>query len=149
MMPLPIPVLLAAHFILGMTATCGFALGFNVPREVLARTCFFGGGAYALRYVLMSYGQAPAAVAFWSALFVGFAGYLQARKVRVPRVLITVPAIVPLVPGIASYDAIVCLFRGEVMEGLASGVRATIVTAALAGGLTVARAVTMSGRSDD
>jgi uncharacterized membrane protein YjjB (DUF3815 family) len=138
--------LVAYQFMLGFVATCGFALWFNVPREVLVRTCLFGGGAYVVRFVLLRMGESPAAAAFWAALFVGIAGYAQARNARVPRVLLTVPGVIPLVPGVPAYDTIVSFFQGNALGGLQNAVKATMIIAALAGGLTAARAVTMSSR---
>jgi uncharacterized membrane protein YjjB (DUF3815 family) len=138
--------LAAYHFVLGCVATCGFALWFNVPRDIVARTCLFGGGAYLVRFVLIHLGESPAAAAFWASLFVGLAGYAQARSARVPRVLLTVPAVIPLVPGIAAYDTIVSFFRGDPLAGLGSAVKATIIVVALAGGLIAARVVTLTSR---
>lgn len=142
----PLAILAAYHFLLGLTATCGFALWFNVPRNILPRTCLFGGGAYVVRLVLMQLGESPATAVFWAALFAGLAGYVQARNARVPRVLLTVPAVIPLVPGVPAYAAIVSFFRGDVLAGLESAVKATMIIAALAGGLTAARVVTMTSR---
>ncbi|MGA2450988.1 MAG: threonine/serine exporter family protein [Polyangiaceae bacterium] len=138
--------LAAYHFVLGCVATCGFALWFNVPRGVVGRTCLFGGGAYVVRLLLLHMGESPAAAAFWAALFVGLAGYAQARKARVPRVILTVPAVIPLVPGIPAYDTIVNFFRGDALGGLGSAVKATMILVALAGGLTAARVVTWTSR---
>jgi uncharacterized membrane protein YjjB (DUF3815 family) len=141
-----IATLVPYHFVLGLAATCGFALWFNVPPRILPRTCLFGGGAYVVRLLLLQLGESPAAAAFWAALFAGLAGYAQARNARVPRVLLTVPAVIPLVPGIPAYAAIVSFFRGDALAGLESVVKATLIIAALAGGLTAARVVTMTSR---
>jgi uncharacterized membrane protein YjjB (DUF3815 family) len=138
--------LAAVHFVLGLTATCGFALWFNVPRRILPRTCVFGGGAHVVRLVLLQLGESPGTAAFWAALFAGLAGYAQARNARVPRVLLTVPAVIPLVPGVPAYAAIVSFFRGDALAGLESGVKAMMIVAALAGGLTAARVITMTSR---
>lgn len=131
---------------LGLFATLGFAVWFNVPRETLSRAALVGTCGFLVRFALLKFGHSPAIASFWAAFFIGIFGYYRARTFRYPRVIFTVTGIIPMVPGIPAYEALVHFTKGDVNSGLQSAVKATLVLGALAGGLTAARALTMRRR---
>ena len=137
--------LLAAGYqaLLGMAATLGFAVWFNVPRDQLLRTVVVGTLGFLVRWALLEDGRSPATASFWAAFFIGTAAYATARFSLQPRVTYTIPSVIPLVPGIPAYESLVRFFHRDISGGLDYAVRATLVIGALAGGLTAARAITM------
>jgi uncharacterized membrane protein YjjB (DUF3815 family) len=125
----------------GAVATFGFAILFNVPRHALVYDALIGGGAVAIRYILRTQGVSAEVATFLSALFIGMAGYWVAVRFDQPRILFTVPSMIPLVPGIPAYETLFHFSAGDVLAGLNSAVRATLITGAIALGLGVARIV--------
>jgi uncharacterized membrane protein YjjB (DUF3815 family) len=130
----------------GAAATLGFAVWFNVPREALLRVVLVGAGGFLVRRVLLDAGQAAPLATFWAALFVGVFGLARARTFRYPRVIFTVTGVIPLVPGAPAYESLVRFSAGDVSGGASALVRALMITLAIAGGLTGARALPRLGR---
>lgn len=139
----------AYHAILGVFATLGFAIWFNVPRDALFRVALVGSSGYVTRRVLVHLHHSPAMSSFWAALGIGVIGYLMARVKDEPRVIFSIPGIIPLVPGIPAYNALVSFFNGDIPRGLESAVKATTILGALAAGLIGARIMTMRRLSEE
>lgn len=77
-----------------------------------------------------------------AAIAIGLAGQQLGRRMHVPPVLVTVPGIIPLLPGLAVYEGLLALSRLETTEGSAalvdgigSLVEATSIALALAAGV--------------
>lgn len=136
---------LLRHAVLGAVATLGFAVWFNLPRDALMRAGAIGAAGYVARFLLLNIGQPPYVASFWAAFVVGLSGF-RFTSLRYPRVMFTVTGIIPLVPGIPAYQALVFLSKGNAQAGLESSLKATLIIASLSGGLTVARALTMLRR---
>jgi uncharacterized membrane protein YjjB (DUF3815 family) len=83
--------------------------------------------------------QAAAAVA---ALLVGLLARAVATPIGVPRLTVSVPAVVIMVPGVAAYQAVFEANAGNLSEAMAYAVTAAFVVLALAVGLGVARMLT-------
>jgi uncharacterized membrane protein YjjB (DUF3815 family) len=131
---------------LGLVATLGFAIGFNLPRGALSRVGLVGMAGFLVRFGMLTLGHSVAAASFAAAFFMGVVGYYGARTFRYPRVLFTVTGIIPLVPGIPAYQAILEFSHGNLSLGLENLVRASWVIIALAAGLTAARGFTWPER---
>ncbi len=142
-MELELLATVAQQAALGFFATLGFAIWFNVPKDLLLRGALTGMVGFLVRATLLASGFAPAAASFVASFCIGTLGYLIAKHGRSPRVIFTIPGIIPLVPGIPAYEALVSFVHGDLQAGLDNVVRATLVTGALAGGLTAARALTL------
>jgi uncharacterized membrane protein YjjB (DUF3815 family) len=130
---------------LGFVVTIGFAVLFNVPREALLQSAIIGAGGHLLRFSLRTLGLSLEVATFCGAFAVGLAGYLMARRLHMPRLVFTVTGIISMVPGIPAYEAIIHFSNGDALQGLRSVVRATLITGAIAGGLSTARLITEIG----
>jgi len=137
------------HGLLGVVATLGFAIWFNVPKDALARVAAVGSLGYITRRTFVDLHFSPASSSFWAALCIGLVGYFIARRNDEPRVILSIPGIIPLVPGIPAYNALVSFFDGDISKGLENAVRATMIIGALAAGLIGARMVTMRRLSEE
>jgi uncharacterized membrane protein YjjB (DUF3815 family) len=126
----------------GFLATFGFALWFSLPKETLLRASFVGMGGFLVRTLMIHFGQSVTNASFFGALFIGIFGYYRARSFHYPRVIFTVTAIIPLVPGASLCKALLLLSTGKVVPGLESAVQASMTVAALAAALVVARTFT-------
>ncbi|MGC4093867.1 MAG: threonine/serine exporter family protein [Polyangiaceae bacterium] len=127
---------------IGFLATVGFGVWFALPRETLPRAGVVGMGGFLLRTALVEHGHSPMVGSFFAAVFIGVFGYYRALSYRYPRVIFTVPGIIPLVPGIPAYRALLLISQGNVLGGLDSAMQGFLISAALAAGLAAARALT-------
>jgi len=128
--------------LLGFVATAGFAILFNVPRSTLLPAALIGAGGHLLRFSMRGLGISNEVATFCGALTVGLVGYWQARRVHLPRLVFTVTGIISMVPGVPAYEVIVYFSKGDILDGLQSAVRATLLTGAIAAGLSTARILT-------
>ena len=90
---------------------------------------------------------APAA--FIAALAVGLLASLVHRRLDVPRMTLTVPGIIIMVPGIPAFQMIVLLNRGQMLDALQAAAVCGFVTGALGIGLATARFLTERWRVID
>lgn len=120
----------------------GFALLFNSRWKVAFAAAAIGMVANTLRIELVDVGVIPQGAACLAGLIVGVLANLVAPRMDVPRITLSVPAVVIMVPGAAAYRAIYFLNDGQTVEALAFGVQAAFVVVSLTIGLTIARTLT-------
>jgi uncharacterized membrane protein YjjB (DUF3815 family) len=121
----------------------GFSQMFNSPRKMAVYAGCIGMIANTLRLVLVDYASVPAgAAAFAGALVAGLLASLVKTRVGLPRIALTVPSIVIMVPGMYMYRGIFNLGVGTMEDGLSWIIRAVLIVMALPLGLAVARLLT-------
>ncbi len=120
----------------------GFAMIFNSPHKIALWAALIGMIANVARLELVDAGLIPQAAAFIAGLTVGVLTNLLAPHLSVPRLTLSVPAVVIMVPGAAGYRAVFYLNSGDSLEAMAHGIQAVFVVIAIAIGLTIARSVT-------
>ncbi len=141
--PPPLPDSLAATLLWRAIASvlggCGFAILYNSSlRTVLA----VGGLALVgneLRLALHDSGFALAPATFVGALAVGLLASFARSRLHEPRIALTVPGIIIMVPGAYAFQAVVLFGQGNVLAGLQPAVLAAFVVGAMALGLATAR----------
>lgn len=115
---------LPAYFACGSVAAAGFAILFNVPPRLLLVAALGGGFAVATRGLVANgvelviaghtfgwraFGiEAGATV---GALVAGTWGAAWSRRLVTPSSVLSVPAVIPLVPGVFSYKALLNLMN--------------------------------------
>ncbi|ROS04911.1 uncharacterized membrane protein YjjB (DUF3815 family) [Sinobacterium caligoides] len=128
-----------------MIPAVGFALVFNVPPKAL-KYCAVGGAiGHGMRFVMMQLGWPIDWASFVGALVVGFIGVHWARNLGVPPKVFTVASMIPMVPGVYVFKAMVTMVeinRQGYSEALFSalvdnGLTAIFVVFALAIGLAM------------
>jgi uncharacterized membrane protein YjjB (DUF3815 family) len=146
---LSVPLKLLLRAVASFIGGCGFALLFNsAPRTALV-VGLLGLVSNDLRLALRDAGMMAAPATFIGALAVGLLASLADRRLGVPRLALTVPAIIIMVPGIPAFQAIVLLNRGEMLEALQAASLCGFVTGAMAIGLASARFLTERWRGAD
>lgn len=142
--PLPLSAALETGLRLAASAAgvWGFALLFNSRWRVALAAALIGMVANTFRLEMVDLGMIPQGAACLAGLLVGILANLVAPRMDVPRITLSVPAVVIMVPGAAAYRAIYFLNDGQTVEALAFGVQASFVVVALAIGLTIARTLT-------
>ena len=121
----------------------GFSMMYNSPRKMAATAGIIGAIANTTRLVLVDYeGMTPAVGAFIGATMAGLMGALIRTKIHYPRISMTVPSIVIMVPGMFMYKAIYFFGTGDFDIGLGWLIKAIFIVLALPLGLVFARILT-------
>ncbi|AEE47680.1 threonine/serine ThrE exporter family protein [Cellulomonas fimi] len=135
-------LLLLLRFVASFLGVIGFALMFNSPWPMAVGAATVGMVANVVRLELVDAGVVVQAAAAVVALLVGLMAAAVAPRLGVPRITISVPAVVIMVPGVTAYRAVFHLSDGQTLDAIAYAVQAGLVVAALAIGLAVARMLT-------
>lgn len=120
----------------------GFALLFNSPTRMALFAAAIGMIANTARLEVTDAGVPVQAATALASVLVGLLAAVVSPRAHIPRITLSVPAVVIMVPGAAAYRAIVELNNGDAADAVANGVRAVFVVAAIAIGLAVARMLT-------
>lgn len=121
----------------------GFSAMFNSPVKIAATAAAIGAVSNTLRLELVDLSTCPPAIAaFLGALTAGLLASLLKAYVGYPRVSITVPSIVIMVPGLYLYKAIYNLGIMSLSDAAVWMTSALLIIAALPLGLIFARIVT-------
>lgn len=135
-------LLLLLRFVASFFGVLGFALMFNSPWPMAIGAAAIGMVANVGRLELIGLGLPIQAAAAVAALAVGLLAAVVGPRLDVPKITVSVPAVVIMVPGVTAYRAVYYLSAGDVTQALAYGVEACLVVLALAVGLAVARMLT-------
>lgn len=121
----------------------GFSLMFNSHRRMAAAAGVVGAIANTLRLSLVDFGHWPAPLAaFLAALLAGLMASYVREKVGYPRIALTVPSIVIMVPGLYMYRGIFLLAVTHVGSGSTWLAEALMLVMSLPAGLLTARILT-------
>ena len=121
----------------------GFSVMFNSPKELSATAGIIGAIANTLRLELVDLASLPpAAAAFIGALTAGILASVLKSKIGYPRISLTVPSIVIMVPGLYLYRAIYNLGVMSLQTSASWFAAAILIILALPLGLIFARILT-------
>ena len=120
----------------------GFAILFNSSRRMAITATTIGTVANMVRLVCAEAGLQPQFAAFIGALVVGLLGALLTKRISIPRITITVPASVVMIPGTAIYRTVYYLNSGDIDSGVGTAASASLSILAIGAGLVVARMLT-------
>jgi uncharacterized membrane protein YjjP (DUF1212 family) len=137
------PVLCALRLAASFCGVFGFSIMFNSPVRMAATAGAIGMVANTLRLELVDLAaMPPETAAFLGALAAGLLASLVGGHLGFPRISLTVPSIVIMVPGLYMYKAI--YYMGIFDAGNMMGwlMRAVLIVAFLPMGLGLARALT-------
>lgn len=143
--PLAIPA--GLHLVLRLAASFvgvfGFSIMFNSPFSIAASAAVIGAVANTLRLELVDFAEFPAAVAaFVGSLAAGLLASFLMKRLGYPRISVTVPSIVIMVPGLYLFRAVYNM--GEMSLSLSANwlVSALLIIMMLPLGLICARIIT-------
>lgn len=120
----------------------GFAILFNSSRRMAITATTIGTVANMVRLVCAEAGLQPQFAAFVGALVVGLLGALLTKHISIPRITITVPASVVMIPGTAIYRTVYYLNSGDIDSGVGTAASASLSIIAIGAGLVMARMLT-------
>lgn len=121
----------------------GFSIMFNSQAKMAATAGLIGALANTLRLSLTDWTTVPpSAAAFIGALLAGLLASVVRKKVGYPRIAITVPSIVIMVPGLFMYRAMFNLGLVSINAGALWATKALMIVLCLPLGLIAARILT-------
>ena len=124
---------------------CGFAILYNsTPRTVVTVGCLALVGNE-LRLAVHDAGMQLALATFLGALAVGLLASVTRPWLREPRIALTVPGIIIMVPGTYAFQTVVLLDQGNVLAALEAASLGAFVVGAMALGLAAARLASQRG----
>ncbi len=124
---------------------CGFAILYNSsPRTVLAVGLLALVGNE-LRLALHDAGMTLAPATFVGAFAVGLMASLARSHVHEPRIALTVPGIIIMVPGTYAFQTIVLFDQGDMLAAIQAAALGGFIVGAMALGLAAARFVSERG----
>jgi uncharacterized membrane protein YjjB (DUF3815 family) len=118
---------------------CGFAMVFNSSKRTVLAVGLLALGANELRLALHDAGLMLAPATFLAALAVGLTASEIDWRLKAPRIAITVPAIIIMIPGSYAFQTVVQFNRGNMLEGLQAATLCGFVIGAMVMGLAAAR----------
>jgi uncharacterized membrane protein YjjP (DUF1212 family) len=90
-----------------------FAFASYAPLRALLPVALVGGFGTMVYLAVVSLDLGAGWAAAWAAVTVGMVSYAVADRVRVPPLVVVVPAVVPLLPGLAIYRGLALLAEGQ------------------------------------
>ena len=140
---LPFATQIFCRLIASFCGVFGFSIMFNSSLRMAATAAVIGAIANTLRLELVDLaGLPPAAAAFLGALTAGLLASLIKEKIGYPRISLTVPAIVIMVPGLYLYKGFYTLGAMSLSTSASWFASALLIIMALPLGLIFARILT-------
>ena len=120
----------------------GFALLFNSSRRMVLFAASIGVVANMVRLVMIDAGVQPQYAAYTGGVVVGLLGAVITARTTLPRITMTVPASVIMIPGTAMYRAVHFLNSGDIGQALSNAATAGLIIVWISAGLVTARILT-------
>jgi uncharacterized membrane protein YjjP (DUF1212 family) len=138
------PIILGIlRFCASFIGVFGFSIMFNSPRKMATIAGIIGAITNTLRLELIDFTNIPvAAAAFIGAFIAGILASIIKKKIAYPRITLTIPSIVIMVPGLYMYRAIYSIGIMDISAGALWIAKATLIVLALPLGLIFARMIT-------
>ena len=121
---------------------CGYGILFNNPLRTVLVVAILTMVGNEIRLALHDLGFGLPSATFFGALAVGLGASLVREPLHVPRIALTVPSIIMMVPGLYAFQTIVFLNQGKVMEAIGAATVCGFAVGAMAMGLIAARFLT-------
>ena len=126
-------------------AALGFAILFNTPRRILWACALMGAIGHASRTLLMNQGLSIELATLIGATAVGFIGAFMAHRLHMPVIVFTIPAAIPLVPGVFAFRTMIGILQLAdqalpdhtliLTEAVTNGIKTGLILAAIAAGI--------------
>lgn len=124
---------IAAVFVMG----CAIGILYRIPRNLLAYASFTGVVGWLIMYAVAASGVSSIMANFLGSMAVGLLAELQARILKKPATIFTIPGFIPLVPGREAYTTMLYMVEGRYTDGVAMGMLTLLTGGAIAFGIFV------------
>ncbi len=126
-------------------ASLGFAILFNVPVRTLLACALCGAAGYGTRTLMLEMGLGIEGATLVGATLVGFIGQALGWRWHVPALVLTVPGVIPMIPGTFAYNTMIGVLNiaqaGSeadntlLLEPVVNGIKTNLILMALAVGI--------------
>lgn len=113
----------------------------NMPRQTLLLSSLIGVAGSMINSSMLRIGAHPQEAAFAASFAVAILAELLARRLKVPSPVLSIPGIIPLVPGSVAYRATTYLVDGKEMSGAQTAIGAALTAVGIASGLLLASSI--------
>jgi uncharacterized membrane protein YjjB (DUF3815 family) len=113
----------------------------NLPRQSLVLASVIGVAGSLVNSSMLRIGGQPQEAAFAASFAVAILAELLARKLKVPSSVLSIPGIIPLVPGTVAYRATTYLVDGKELTGAETAIGAALTAVGIASGLLLASSI--------
>ncbi|PYZ91563.1 hypothetical protein CR194_19740 [Salipaludibacillus keqinensis] len=134
------------ELIITFCAIIGFGVIFSVPKRAL----LLGGGIGVITWFVLqtgiNMGTSTVFATVIASLTAATIAHLLAKKIRIPVTTLSIPGILPLVPGSRAYFTMLSFVDGDYLQGLEYGVETMLQAGAIAAGLVLALSIFSFGK---
>ncbi|MDG5789998.1 threonine/serine exporter family protein [Evansella sp. AB-P1] len=127
-------------------AIVAFGIIFSIPKRAL----LFGGTIGMITWGVLQSGLLLGTSSVFStaiaSLTAAIISHFLAKKIRIPVTALSIPGILPLVPGSRAYFTMLSFVEGDYLTGLEYGVETMLQAGAIAAGLVFALAIFSFGK---
>ncbi len=128
-------------FFLIFLASLSVGVLLNMPRQSLVLASVIGVAGSMVNSSLLRIGAHPQEAAFAASFAVAILAELLARRLKVPSPVLSIPGVIPLVPGSVAYRATTYLVDGKEISGAQTAIGAALTAVGIASGLLLASAI--------
>ncbi|MFZ7131138.1 MAG: threonine/serine exporter family protein [Eubacteriales bacterium] len=125
-------------------ATFFFAILFKVPHKALLPSSLLGGVGFTLFKTLSTPQFSEMGAYFIATLIITICSEILARIMKMPATIFTVPAIIPLVPGIGLYTTMMYLVQNQRTMASQTGASTLLAIVAMAMAMVLTSILTKS-----
>ncbi len=134
------------RLVAGALASALFLLGVSGPWRLMPCAGLVGGVGVAATLALAGIDVVGVTALASAAVLIGTIAVLLGRRLRVPALVLTVPGFIPLLPGLALYDGMFQISRGNTSIGITVLVGAVSGAVALASGVVLGDVISARAR---
>ena len=134
--------LLALRVLASFVGIVGFAITFNTPWRIALVAAAGGTIANVPRLFAVDAGLNPLLAATAATLVIGLLAGAVSQRLAAPRIIVSVPAVLIMIPGASTYRALVAMINRDPLSALGNGSVSLGVVLGLVGGLVLARMIT-------
>ncbi len=131
---------LVAAFLMVLT----FGIMFQAPKKSLLLLGLTGIVSWSGFFISKNLVNNVIISSFIASCLVGLCGEIFARIQRLPVTVFVIAGIIPLVPGIAAYDTMLYMIKGEYLEGIQTGIDTILIAGAIALAIAIIGAMAKS-----
>ena len=122
-------------FCIVATALFAITVGSGIKNSVISGV--LGGIGY-ITYLLINLHSAEATAVFIATFIICLMAEILARVMKTPSTIFSIPAILPLVPGLMLYKTLLVFGNGDTLGGLEKSIDTLIVAGSLSLAVTIA-----------
>ncbi|NJP39033.1 threonine/serine exporter family protein [Alkalicoccus luteus] len=132
---------LLTEIILTFAAIIGFGIIFSVPRRALLLGGMIGAWTWTALQGSLYLGITNVVATVIASFTAAVIAHFLARRVQLPVTTLSIPGILPLVPGSLAYFTMLSFVESDYINGLEYGVETMLQAGAIAAGLVLALSV--------